>query len=181
MKKMFYLLMVVSLMAFCNKGLAQKRGNLHEPAARGDLAAVKKVVEKKGNVDKRDIAGQTPLMYAAEGGSLEVVKYLVDQGADVNAMSGNKGRGTALIYATAANRVEIVKYLLEKGANVNLTTPYHKETALVWAVAIGSKDLVKILVANGTDKTLKTKSGETALDLAEKLNNQEIIDLLNVE
>ena len=182
MKKLIFgILLTVSFAFVMNSTYAQKRSDLHEPAARGDLVAVKEIIEKKGKVDKKDIAGQTALMYAAEAGKMNVVVYLVEQGADVNAMSGKQGRGTPLIYATAANQIEVVEYLLKHGANINATTPYYKETALVWATAIGSTQLVKILLENGADLNVETRNGETAMDMAITTNNQEIISLLKGE
>jgi ankyrin repeat protein len=157
---------------------AQNRGKLHEPAGQGDLEQVKKMIEKGAKVDKKDIAGQTPLMYAAETGKIDVVTYLIDQGADVNAVSGKMGRGTAIIYAAAANQVETVEYLIENGADINATTPYHNETALIWAVAQGNTEVAKILLEHGADKNIKTKQGQDVLDLAKQLNKKEMIILL---
>ena len=157
---------------------AQNRSKLHEPAGRGDLDQVKKMIEKGAKVDKKDTAGQTALMYAAESGKLDVVTYLIEQGANVNAISGKMGRGTPLIYAAAANQIETVEYLLEHGANINSTTPYHHETALIWAVGNGNIEIVKLLLEHGADKTIKTKEGDGVMDLAKKLNREDILTLL---
>lgn len=178
MKLLINVLFAFLLVYTCNDAFTQNRKKLHEPAGQGDLEAVRKVIEKGGNVDSKDIAGQTALMYAAESGILEVVKYLVEKGADVNAVSGNTGRGTALIYAAAANKLEVVKYLLEKGADINSTTPYQHETALLWAVAMGHADVVKLLMEKGADQNIKNRDGETVLDVAKKLNREDIIQLL---
>lgn len=152
---------------------------LHIPASKGDLKAVQKAIEKGMKIDRKDIAGQTALMYASEGGHFEVVKYLVEQGADVNAESGNAGRGTALIYAAAANKYEVAEYLLENGANIDATTPVHNETALVWAVAFGHERMIKMLLEKGADKTIKNKEGKTVEDLAKELGKDLILELLS--
>ena len=55
-------------------------------------------------------------MNASENGHLEIVKYLVERGADLNAKANSKS--TALIYAYKEDHLEIVKYLVEHGANV---------------------------------------------------------------
>ncbi|MBN1598075.1 MAG: ankyrin repeat domain-containing protein [Bacteroidales bacterium] len=181
MKRLSNLLFVFSLLLASNFSNAQHRSELHEPAGRGDLEAVKEKIENGAKVDKKDIAGQTPLMYAAEGGSIEVVKYLVEKGADVNAESGSKGRGTALIYAAAANRFEVVKYLLENGADINATTPYQNETALVWSVAMGHTDVVKLLVEKGADQEIKNRSGQTVMDLAKQSGKEDVVKILQGE
>jgi ankyrin repeat protein len=178
MKPVFNLMFVIVLIFASNLTFAQHRSKLHEPAGKGDLEAVKAMIEDGADADKKDIAGQTPLMYAAESGSLEVVKYLVENGADVDAMSGKQGRGTPLIYATATNQVEVVKYLLENNADINLTTPYQNETALLWAVAMGNAEIVKLLLEKGADQTIKNRDGETAMDTAKKLNKEDMVQLL---
>jgi len=178
MKLVFNLLFVFVLIFACNSTFAQKRSKLHEPAARGDLAEVKKMIEKGANVDKKDIAGQTPLMWAAGSGGLEMVKYLVENGAEVNAVSGKQGRGTPMIYAAAANQIEVVKYLLENDADINLTTPYQNETALMWAVAMGYTEVVKLLVEKGADQKITNREGENVMDLAKKLNREDMVQLL---
>ncbi len=58
----------------------------------------------------------TPLMEAASGGYSDIVKLLIDHGANVNAKSsvGN----TALTYACCGGYEEVVRILLEAGADV---------------------------------------------------------------
>ncbi len=56
---------------------------------------------------------QSPLIGASRNGYYEIVKLLVENGADVNLADG--GKATALL---CANDVKITKYLIDKGANV---------------------------------------------------------------
>jgi ankyrin repeat protein len=65
---------------------------------------------------------ENPLMNAAEGGYLDIVKYLVSRGADVHARIFTErydGAGewrTALSQATKNRRTEVIKYLESLGA-----------------------------------------------------------------
>ncbi|KPP71406.1 hypothetical protein Z043_109695 [Scleropages formosus] len=60
--------------------------------------------------------GQTPLMLAAEQGSLEIVQELIRRGANVNL--DDVDCWTALISASKEGHVEVVKELLENGAYI---------------------------------------------------------------
>jgi uncharacterized protein len=51
---------------------------------------------------------------AAEGGDVEIVKLLIEKGADVNAK--NVDGVTALMFAAGEGRLEAVKLLIEKGS-----------------------------------------------------------------
>ena len=58
----------------------------------GSLAMIKALVEQYHfDVNQTDEAGTSPLMLAVKRGNLDVVKYLVDRGANVNAVD-NEGR-----------------------------------------------------------------------------------------
>ena len=60
------------------------------------------------------------LNVAVGRGHLEMVKYLVEKGADVSAKAGLGGdRGTVLHFAAKEGCLEMVKYLVEHGADVN--------------------------------------------------------------
>jgi len=121
--------------------------------------------------------GGTPLMYAALAGNTEVIKLLLEKGADVNAR--HNGAGGALIPAAQMGDPGAVKLLLEKGAEVNIS---HKSgyTALMYAAAAESNDpeLINAFLAKGAEINVKAKDGETALTLAGRKGRTEIVRLL---
>ena len=63
-------------------------------------------------------SGLTPLAFAVSGGNMEMVRFLVSRGADVN-QGAKSGEQTALISAILAAKIEAVKTLIELKANVN--------------------------------------------------------------
>jgi ankyrin repeat protein len=81
-----------------------------------DANAVRLLLDKGADANKRSAGDSTPLVLAA--GDFAKVKALVERGADVNARSG--ADRTAL-HAAAAQRdsYRLVTYLVEKGADAN--------------------------------------------------------------
>lgn len=83
---------------------------LHVACLQGDLATVKKLVEElRIDINYLDRTGSTALMYAAYAGYVDIVKYLVTNGANVN-IKNLKG-GTAARYAAYAGNRDIADYL----------------------------------------------------------------------
>ena len=117
----------------------------------------------------------TALMKAARHNNLEIVQFLLNNGADVNAKS-NYG-WTALILATIYNNLEIVQLLLNKGADVSAKNKDGR-TALILASTEGHLDIIQLLVSHGADLTIKDNQGFTALmhaqNYAEKYNYDKI-------
>jgi len=70
--------------------------------------------ETAGQIVKKikDNEGFTALMGASKNGKLEVVKYLIDKGADIN-IKDNYG-DTALDFASRNGHLEIAKYFIKK-------------------------------------------------------------------
>jgi len=90
----------------------------HLAAQDGDIDALKKEVEKKKELlTAKDRNGWQPLHEGARGGHVEVVRYLVENGADINAKTG-EGGGTALYFAKQkfADDHPIIAYLESLGA-----------------------------------------------------------------
>jgi len=64
----------------------------HRAAQGGDIEALKKEISKKKDVvNAKDRNGWSPIHEGARGGHLEVVKYLVENGADINALTTSQG------------------------------------------------------------------------------------------
>lgn len=86
---------------------------LHEACLQGDLDAVQKLIQQvKIDVNYLDRTGSSALMYAAYGGFLSIVKYLVTHGAKID-VKNLKG-GTAIRYAAYAGHRAVVDYLNSK-------------------------------------------------------------------
>ena len=112
--------------------------------------------------------GGSALIHAAGGGSVEVVRVLLDAGADVNfhvrsSISYINGN-SALKLAAARGHEDVVKLLLERGADVNLAGG----TPLMSAASGGHASSVKALLDKGADIRLVSHRGETALQIAKR-------------
>lgn len=136
-------------------------------ARKGDAAAVKAFLDKGTDVNAKTQYGATALAYACDKGHVEVVKLLLERGANPDVKDTFYG-ATPMSWAAPKGFVEIVQLLIEKGAK-------DKGTALSLGVEKGSVPLVKlVLEKGGVGPDTLTK----ALDQAETAKNSEIVDLL---
>jgi ankyrin repeat protein len=109
----------------------------------------------------------TCLIRASQEKKIEVIKLLVERGADIN----QKGFAdyTAIYWSCGENgNIDIVKYLLEKGADVNVQG-YNGYNPLHHASYFGQKDIVKLLLEQpGIKVDIETtdESKYTAIKLA---------------
>ncbi|XP_031437039.1 kinase D-interacting substrate of 220 kDa B isoform X3 [Clupea harengus] len=110
-----------------------------------NLAALKAHLDKFKEVDGRSDNGQTPLMLAAEQGSMEIIQELIRRGANVNL--DDVDCWSALICAAKEGHVEVVNELLESSAYIE-----HRDmggwTALMWAAYKGRAEVTKVLLEN---------------------------------
>ncbi|XP_022684094.1 ankyrin repeat domain-containing protein 7-like [Setaria italica] len=108
-------------------------GALHIAAFPGRTALCAYLVEElHQDVNAADESGETPLIYAVQGDTVDTVQYLLDRGANPDKPAGNKS--TPLHLAAAGGNCEIVKALLSKGADVHSfcgtgLTPLHMAAA----------------------------------------------------
>jgi ankyrin repeat protein len=125
--------------------------------------------------DLEDGEGRTPLSYAAERGYEQVVKLLLDKGADVNAQG--RPYGNALQAASARGHKQVVKLLLDKGADVNTQgRPYGN--ALCAASNHGHKQVVKLLLDKGADVNTQGGAYSNALQAASDGGHEQVVKLL---
>ncbi len=113
---------------------------------------------------------------AYEGRGGEIIKLLVDRGADVNVK--NSGGMTPLMMASTKGNVDVVNALLEKGADINARDS-HKRTALFMAARGGHGNVAKILLDKGIDVTAVDKDGHTAQQEAKNSNQPGVMTLID--
>ena len=114
-------------------------------------------------------AHYTALMQASEKGMADVVKALIDKGAEIN--TRNEDGNSALLIATESNEgAEALPILLDKGADVTVTNNEGR-TALMNASAItghfGADD-IELLIKKGVNVNASDGNGWTALMFAAK-------------
>ncbi len=110
-------------------------------AAVGDQERIEQLLRKDSSLARRlNSVGVSPLSHASQGGYLQIVRVLLEHGADPNTPEGDAPDGLALYLACAGNHLEVARLLLEHGANpdagldscmhcVNITRVYHGEQA----------------------------------------------------
>lgn len=81
-----------------------------------------------------------------------------------------------LLLAAGEGRLAVVRYLLDQGADVN-AREQDSRTAITEAAFYGNASVIKELLIRGADVNAITGEG-TALDIAHRLNNVTVIDLL---
>ncbi|MBP7738602.1 MAG: ankyrin repeat domain-containing protein [Spirochaetes bacterium] len=135
------IVIVVSLFAGC--------GSLTRSATRGDLEGVKSWVENGADINVVDRWGWTPIMWATYYNYYDIVKYMVEHKANVNARS-----------------------MYDYGSILKDSTP------LVIAVTYNYNGIVRLLLRHGADKKAENRQGETAFTIAEKHNMVEMLELL---
>ncbi|XP_023689008.2 uncharacterized protein bcl3 isoform X1 [Paramormyrops kingsleyae] len=121
----------------------------------------------------RNYEGLTMLHLAVQNSNKELVKMILDSGADINAVDFKSGR-SPLIHAVENNSMEMINFLIESGSNVNMQS-YSGNTALHSACGRGQVEAVRVLLKNGADSSLKNYHNDTALMVAK---NKKVTDVL---
>ena len=94
--------------------------DLHTATFLGDLKVIEQHITAGSDLNEREPSvGSTALISASVFGRTEVVRILIEAGADVNLQ--NQQGSTALHSAAFLCRTEIVKMLLENGARKDFT------------------------------------------------------------
>ena len=126
--------------------------------------------------------GGTALMSAARSYRSEVVRFLLEHGADVNARTHD---GLTALHTAAGEtpslperQAECVRLLLEAGANPDAASA-SGETPLMAAAWFGCTPSVQVLVDRGAYAGTLDAQGRTAKDLANARGHQDVVRILD--
>nr|AWC26115.1 Fem-1B [Artemia franciscana] len=142
-------------------------------AVAGRLQVVKCLVKYGANVNCVSDTGSTPVRSACFMTYYDIVKFLVESGADITIPNYNGG--TCLI--NSVQSVPLCQYLLEKGAAVDAVDIQNK-TALHYAIQEHRLDTAKLLIRFAADPFIKSRYGDDALQTACLKGATEIFEYL---
>ena len=134
----------------------------------GSVKDIEDALNHKADVNARTWLGYTPLMYASVFNSAEAVKFLIDNGADINAR--NRMNQNALTLAVTANfnrrDPKAVRVLAKAGADVNAVYDDGSAPLMLAAEHCWDSEVVAELIDVGADVSARRKDGKNALTLA---------------
>jgi outer membrane protein assembly factor BamB len=151
----------------------EKEEALWEAARQGDLATVERLSSEGVDVNARTKYGATALSYAADRQHLEVVRYLVEQGADVNTKD-DFYEFTPMGWALYKQNAEIVIFLLEhgaEGADQVLSTGVQAKIKELVAAALKSPEIDSGHVARALEQA---KAMEDSAEIVALLEGTEV-------
>jgi ankyrin repeat protein len=133
-------------------------------AKEGDVAAAKAALAAGAEANGFPIQ-LSPLAWAIQAGSLEIVDLLLDHSADPNLLDAD---GDSPLYAAIVERqFAIAERLLNRGADVNYQCKNTEHsTPLHTAASYGLGEFIQLLVEHGANPDLKDELGNTAYDYA---------------
>lgn len=145
-----------------------------------DAALVRSLLKQGANPNV-EYGGDVPVLLRPSGyGDTEIVKALLDYGANVNARSKKYGV-TPLTASAGQGKLGVVKVLLARGAKVNLAEKNGDTPFLASMLPKAYPDAVQIatlLMNAGAKIDVRDRSGETPLILAARLRNEHLVAFL---
>lgn len=126
-----------------------------------------------------------PLATAAKEGDLELMKFLIDNGADLDGY--NAYDDVALIYALENQQIEAAKLLVKSGANINIPNAFGF-SPFIGATAYGNVELTTLMIQRGAelDRNYLVRVGDAKpgkksmrpLEFAIKFKQPKIVSML---
>jgi ankyrin repeat protein len=143
---------------------ASRNDDLLSAIRQGDAAAVKALLAQGTPADAKYRYDRTALSFAADRGDVEIVKLLLERGADVNAKDTFYG-ATPLTWAASNGHVEVARLLLARGgtgADDVLSTGIRKRNPELVEAAIASGKLSADDLSFGLEEAEKASASDVA-------------------
>lgn len=132
-----------------------------------DKKKIKKLIKQGADPNEADFhSDETPIMQAAAWGDIEVLKLLVEAGANLSDVDAS---GKTVLHFACSNyendMVDPIVFLLEQGSfDINRSDEFGY-TPLFYAAMYGNYTIALFLIERGANKSVKCKSGKTAYQL----------------
>ena len=147
---------------------------VHNAAIFGDMPRVRSILlADPSAVNARDEFGFTALHGVAGEEQLDMARYLVERGADVNARND---KGATPLHCAA--NPKMAKLLASLGADLNAATNEGDTPLIALAAEPESGDVMAILVKLGADVHARNARGQSALDIARRRQEPDKVKLL---
>ena len=160
---------------------AFSHGELCAAAHNGKLEIVQRLISGGESPNSTNRFGKTPLMHASENGHIEIVKWLTEQGAEINYQTPKcpetGGRLSALHFAAQKGQTSVIQRLVERGANIN-SLDGDGVTPLVHALFQKRIEAAEQLLILGADAGIVGNQGETAIGAAVMAGAHRMVEML---
>ncbi|KAI3400052.1 hypothetical protein diail_4590 [Diaporthe ilicicola] len=144
-----------------------------------------RLLDHGADLNKRTYIDLTPMSYAIQFASPELIEKLLNRGGDVQ-------RGELLQHALdrPTDTIEVLRMLIDRGAPLNAIMYEHHEasrrlypfiefgTPLHKAATMGKTDVVRFLLDRQADPAIKNTKGRTAVECAIRTGSTETVNLL---
>ncbi|MEN8207109.1 MAG: ankyrin repeat domain-containing protein [Pseudomonadota bacterium] len=152
------------------------QSSLRNAASKGHDESVKSLIAEGTDVHAINVRGQTPLHLAAMTDNVDVVRMLVDGGADIDV--ADPGNSIRPLHNAATNGcTNVCEFLLKHGADMDAQTT-KGDTALHLATANKHFDIVSLLLSFHADHGIRNNTGVTAEQIATARGYTAIVDLI---
>ena len=170
----------VGLLALALVGATPPEAPVADAAMRGDVEAVRGLLQRGGDPDAAQGDGMTALHWAAELGDESMARLLVDAGAKLEPAT-RLGAYRPAHLAARNGHVEVLRILLEGGASASAPTTTGGVTPLHFASTAATPAGVAVLLEHGADPNAREERwGQTPLMFAAAAGRANVVDQLLV-
>ena len=168
--------LILTVILFSDTVAVSYAGEIHDAIDSRNVEKIKELIKNNpsllGKAD--EVSRRLPLIMAIDRYDLDLVKLLVELGADVN-VKNVEGIEAVLLAEIGCDR-NIAQYLIKKGANVSVS--YKGSPLVILAAAIGDTASVELLLKKGADVNARDNDGNSVLMRAVPFGGFEMVKYL---
>jgi len=138
----------------------------------------KSVFEKLTSEEKKYITSEL-LLTAVSINNREYVKFLINEGADVN-YKDDLGR-TPLMHAVMKKNINIIRFFTTKDTSKINESDCNGDTALIYAFKLNNNEIIEELLLWNADFEIKNNKNDTTLTISATHSNLYLFDYLSID